>query len=231
MNNKNKSGRSFQDWLDILVEQMKNVHRWGDFNRHFKHQTTFDHVWQQLLITAIGIFLQFGKGVLKNAPFMLMVCALLHDGGEATENRKKGSKKRHYDFSARDKKHNKPRRGLSYEDKERKVIYAFFDKIPLPEPIRSEVINFLILAYELQYTSELFGHHPQLDVKFSNFFRLLEQLGYSFNAIRECQKKNLEYTEVFKDNHNNLLSSTTEFPAIKALYGPFVAEVEDYLKK
>jgi len=208
---------SFEKWLAFPGEQIKKVFRWGKFLRRTKKQSTLEHTLQQTLLTIMAIFIENPEAARSSAPFMITVCAILHDFGERPK-RKKTSKKWNFDDAATDKVGNN---GEKIQERERKKLYNFVDKVPLTEPTKSEVITFLIDCYEIQY----------LDTELGKYFNSLERLGYCLHALDECRAGNLEYAKVFLDNHKELLSRSQKFKSISTIYQPYMDEIKSYYLK
>ena len=216
----NNDHYSLQNWLRSPVIQMKSVLRWGRFKMHSILQSTLDHTVEQTLLTILAVIIEVQIDERIN-PFALTVSALLHDFGERPKRRlrRRKSKKWRYDVSVPDKTVNTE----TLRDIERKRVYDYFDRLPIVEPFKSQIIDFLVSTYEIQYEQKTIN---------GEFFNILEQLGYVLHAYKEyMQHSYYEYDEVFVNNHYNVVKACNTFKSIKILYSPYIDEIEKALQK
>lgn len=216
----NSENYSLQNWLRAPVLQIKEVWRWGRFKMHSYIQNTLDHTVEQTLLTIIALILEIKIDERVN-PFAITVAALIHDFGERPRRKfkKMNNRKWRYDICVPDKIAN----AETLQDIERKRVYDYFDRLPIIEPYKSQIIDFLVASYEIQYETKTLN---------GEFFNILEQLGYILHAYKEyMQHHYYEYDEVFRNNHYSVVAACKKFRSIKIIYSPYIDEIEKALLK
>lgn len=210
-----------QTWLRFPIKHMKSVLRWGRFKMHSISQDVLQHTYEQTLLTITALIIEASEDE-RIKPFAVTVCAIVHDLGERPKRKKRKpkSKQWRYDIAVTDKATNSNPEAL--RDIERKVVYDYFDRLPIAEKYKSLVIDFLVSAYEIQYETKNIN---------GEFFNILEQLGYILHAYEEYMKhKYYEYDEVFQNNHYNVSAACKKFKSIKVIYEPYIDEIEKALQ-
>lgn len=193
--------------LTQLPDMLSRVHRWTHFSSlpRVERETVLEHSYASVLLVGAMLALEEAQGMYRGQwdHGRLLLAAALHDAGEG----------RIGDVSYSVKQDPRVREPL--EQIEREQVERMLRDVP--DAVREQFLS----AYRLVDTDTLEGR----------FFKAVERMGYIQYAVRQVRQGRMEFLEVFRIHHEQLLKLETEFVSVNVLYAPYRGYVEEELRR